>query len=85
MRTTIETKSEGTLSFWASESDSTHYVYLEGSGKGILGRLICQGGGFSGTTVTCDGTEDGLRRAARKWWRQHLTHQRKLRAGGWID
>jgi hypothetical protein len=70
MRTTIKTRSDrGTLSFWANDKRGA-YVYLEDKGAGTTGSQICEGGGFRGNTITCDGTPEGLARVARQWWRQ---------------
>lgn len=73
MRTKIHTMSRGTLCFWANDNPNGAYVYLEDKGPGTTGSQICEGGGFRGNTVRCNGTPEGLARAARRWWRQART------------
>ena len=78
MRFTIKSRKFGDQDFWANQKEPqpgricSAYVYLEDRGPGTTGSQICEGGGFMGSTVSCDGTPEGLERAARRWWRQHL-------------
>jgi len=83
MRFTINSRKFGPQTFWANEKTDGQvplaYVYLEDRGPGTTGSQICEGGGFMGNTVMCNGTQEGLERAARRWWKQRL---RDLRAMG---
>lgn len=64
---TIHTKDKGHLSFFVP--DSGGYVRLTTDSKpGTLGRQICYGGGFHGSTVSA--TPETLRETAYKWIRQ---------------
>lgn len=79
MRFTIKTRNHGLKEFWANERPGgSSYVYLEDTGTGTTGSQICDGGWFRGSTVMCNGTPEGLERAARKWWRQYLSNQREM-------
>jgi len=73
MRFTINSRKHGKQTFWANE-----YVYLEDRGQGTNGSQICEGGHFMGETVTCNGTQEGLERAARKWWKQRMRNEREM-------
>jgi hypothetical protein len=71
---TIKTRNHGDATFFvrdsATDADSG-YVYLESKGKtGTLGKQICAGGDFSGSTLTA--TVETLGKVARAWHRQHL-------------
>ena len=79
MRLTIRAKTEietiyGTekpvFEFWAP--DNGGYVRLESDGKsGTLGQQICDGGGFSGGTVSA--TPENFTRVCRSWYRQYMS------------
>jgi hypothetical protein len=78
MRLTIKAKKEietltGTekpvFKFWAP--DNGGYVRLESDGKsGTLGQQICDGGGFSGSTVSC--SPANFDRVCRSWYRAYM-------------
>lgn len=75
MRYTINSRRFGERTFWANAKEGPHasaYVYLEDRGPGTLGSQICEGGGFRGNTLLCNGTEEGLARVAKRWWKQFL-------------
>jgi len=75
MRFTIKSRKHGPQTFWANAKEgsfASSYVYLEDRGPGTTGSQICEGGGFRGSTVTCNGTEKGLERVARRWWKQYM-------------
>lgn len=77
MNTTIKTKHHGDKIFWANERDGgSSYVFLECGPQrhGTLGQQITENGG---STVTCDGTQAGLEKTARKWWAAQLRDIRK--------
>lgn len=84
MRYTIKSRKHGNQDFWANAKEQqpgrvmSAYVFLEDKGPGTLGSQICEGGSFSGNTVTCNGTPEGLEKAARQWWRQHLRSERAM-------
>ncbi|MGY1168729.1 hypothetical protein ACW7BX_27605, partial [Klebsiella pneumoniae] len=42
------------------------------------GAQICRGGGFMGSTLYCDASEDDLASVARKWYRQFVRERRKF-------
>ena len=78
MRLTIKSKTEietltGTekpvFEFWAPEQGG--YVRLESRGKsGTLGQQICEGGGFSGGTISA--TPENFDRVCRSWYRAYI-------------
>lgn len=71
---TLKTRNHGEKSFFVPRDGG--YVRLESDrNHGTLGRQICYGGGFFGNTITA--TPETLEAVARKWWRQHLTAERK--------
>lgn len=84
MRFTIKSRKHGDQDFWANNKEplfgrvQSAYVFLEDKGPGTLGSQICEGGGFRGDTVTCNGTPEGLEKAARQWWRQYLRNEREM-------
>ncbi|ENR3157355.1 TPA: hypothetical protein MCX28_005631, partial [Klebsiella pneumoniae] len=67
MNFTIKSRKTGEIfSFYAPESGG--YVHLESPGhSGNTGAQICRGGGFMGSTLYCDASEDDLASVARKW------------------
>lgn len=53
----------------------TGYVYVDmsGSNPGTLGRQICSGGGFLGSTLSYYGdSDDGFENFCRRWWKKYL-------------
>ncbi|HBQ1085877.1 TPA: hypothetical protein L7K09_005375 [Klebsiella pneumoniae] len=77
MNFTIKSRKTGEIfSFYAP--DSGGYVHLESPGRpGSTGAQICRGGGFMGSTLYCDASEDDLASVARKWYRQYMEERRK--------
>mgnify|MGYP001213148601 CR=1 FL=1 len=76
MRVTINTRNHGQLSFFAPANGG--YVRLESEGKpGTLGAQICEGGQFSGSTLSCGASEESLESVARRWWKQRRACNRK--------
>lgn len=78
--TTYTTKTrefgEVTFSAPAATEDRASYVYVDTNGQpGTLGRQICYGGDFSGSTVTA--TTGGLKAAAQAWMRQRRDWMRR--------
>lgn len=72
-RITISTR-RGKREFWCP--DAGGYVRLETEGhSGTLGRQICEGGGFMGSTLTADA--ETLPKVARRWLRQQRDGLRK--------
>ena len=70
MNFTIKSRKTGEIfSFYAP--DSGGYVHLESPGR--PGR-----GGFMGSTLFCDASEDDLASVARKWYRQFVRERRKF-------
>ena len=71
---TINTRDHGPATFFVRDSATagdSGYVYLESAGKpGTLGKQICDGGDFSGETLTA--TVESLPKVARNWHRKHL-------------
>lgn len=66
-RMTIKTRDQGTLQFFVP--DAGGYVRLESDAQpGTLGRQICEGGGFTGSTLQA--TPETLATVARRWWKQ---------------
>lgn len=78
MNFTITSRKTGEIfSFYAP--DSGGYVHLESPGRpGSTGAQICRGGGFMGSTLYCDASEDDLASVARKWYRQFVRERRKF-------
>ena len=72
MNIIIKSKTYGKLSFFidlGGDSPYDKYVFLElGDRHGTLGRQICDGGGFMGSTITAN--PETLRAECRKWLRQ---------------
>jgi len=55
--------------------DNGGYVRLEdGANHGTLGRQICHGGGFQGSTIYCS-DEDDFRDECRHWYRSFMRAQ----------
>ena len=70
----IKTRKEGEMSFFCPADGG--YVFLEGEGRpGTLGRQICKGGDFMGSTLLARG--ETLAAVARKWLRQRRACARK--------
>ena len=71
---TINTREHGQATFFVRDSataGNSGYVYLESAGNsGTLGKQICEGGDFSGETLTA--TVESLPKVARNWHRKHL-------------
>ena len=78
MNFTIKSRKTGEIfSFYAPESGV--YVHLESPGhSGNTGAQICRGGGFMGSTLYCDASEDDLASVARKWYRQFVRERRRF-------
>ena len=78
MNFTIKSRKTGKI-FSFSAPDSGGYVHLESPGHpGNTGAQICCGGGFMGSTLPCDASEDDLATVARKWYRQFVRERRKF-------
>ena len=77
MNFTIKSRKTGEIfSFYAP--DRGGYVHLESPGRpGSTGAQICRGGGFMGSTLFCDASEDDLASVARQWYRQYMEERRK--------
>jgi hypothetical protein len=85
MRLTIKSKTEietltGTekpvFEFWAPTDGG--YVRLETPGKsGTLGQQICDGGRFSGSTVSA--TPENFVRVCRSWYRAYMRAEKASR------
>ena len=78
MNFTIKSRKTGEIfSFYAPESGG--YVHLESPGhSGNTGAQICRGGGFMGSTLYCDASEDDLASVARKWYRLCVRERRYI-------
>lgn len=51
----------------------TGYIYVDINGRpGTLGKQICRGGGFTGSTLSCSGTEERFEDICRSWYRAYL-------------
>lgn len=74
-RFTIKTRTNGTLDFFCP--DNGGYIRLDGRGAnhGSMGRQICAGGGFGGSTLTA--TPATLEAVARRWYTAFRADQRK--------
>lgn len=74
-RFAINTRTNGSMEFFVP--DNGGYVRLESEGKsGTLGRQICEGGGFMGSTIMAD--EKTLEAKARRWYRAYRAAQREF-------
>lgn len=70
MGLTINTRKYGPQTFFMNGGGG--YVYLETQGKpGTLGKQICSGGGFTGSTLSA--TPDTFEAVCRNWHRKHLS------------
>lgn len=71
MQLTIKSrKLNRNFEFWAP--DSGGYIFLESEGRpASLGQQICQGGGFTGSTLSARSPED-FEAQCRAWYRAHL-------------
>ena len=70
---TIKSTKHGDQTFFVASNGG--YVRLErGNNHGTLGKQICYGGSFYGSTVTA--TEATLGTEARKWWKHYLKNER---------
>ena len=68
MRYTIKPRQGEPLTFWAP--DSGGYIRLESNGRsGTLGRILCEGGGLWGNTLSAS-CEADLKATVRRWYRQ---------------
>jgi len=62
-------KHDKTFNFWMNGEQG--YIHLESKGRpGQLGRQICKGGEFGGSTLYAD-SEDEFLRKCREWYRNH--------------
>ncbi len=72
MSNTLTIKSRKTgekFEFWMPYSGG--YIHLESKGKsGTLGRQICKGGGFTGSTLYA--TPESFKDICRSWYRAHM-------------
>lgn len=74
-RFTIKTRTNGSMEFFTP--DAGGYVRLESAGKsGTMGRQICAGGGFGGSTLTANAAS--LQSVARRWYRAYRAAQREF-------
>jgi hypothetical protein len=70
MRFTIKSRNEGDFNFWCP--DNGGYIYLELEGKpGTLGKQICHGGGFFGSTMSCSNRPSDFEATCRYWYRKY--------------
>jgi hypothetical protein len=76
MRTTINTREFGELTFFTG--NGTNYVFVDINGQpGTLGKQICDGGGLMGSTISCRSTRPSdFEKLCKKWWRNYLRDQR---------
>ncbi len=76
--TTLTIRSRRTgeeFNFWMN--DGGGYIHLESKGRnGCLGRQICKGGGFTGSTLSAN-TENQFKERCRKWYRAYQEDTKK--------
>lgn len=66
---TIKTREHGTVTFFMNSDGG--YIYLETANRpGILGKQICRGGDFTGSTLSA--TPETFAATCRKWHRQRM-------------
>ena len=66
---TIKTRTHGTVTFFMNGDGG--YVYLETANRsGTLGKQICVGGDFTGSTISA--TPETFAKVCRKWHKQRL-------------
>lgn len=77
MNITIKSKKlNKEFTFFRNAGDGLKYVYLEQDGNpGTLGDQICEGGAFSGNTVSC--SQVGFESTCRRWYRAHMRRLEK--------
>jgi hypothetical protein len=63
-----------TVYFWKNPGHSYVYTNLEERGKG-LGRQICVGGGFTGSTLIA--SDESMARVCRRWYRAYIKNYRQ--------
>ena len=62
-------KTGETFEFWMPIDGG--YIHLESEGKsGVLGRQICKGGSFFGSTLRA--TPETFKSVCRNWYRAHM-------------
>ncbi|UTM60437.1 hypothetical protein L4174_023930 (plasmid) [Photobacterium sp. CCB-ST2H9] len=65
-------KTGETFEFWMPSKGG--YIRLESEGKeGVLGRQICKGGGFMGSTL--EATPETFKNVCRNWYRAYMKEQ----------
>lgn len=75
---TTKTREFGEITFSAPAASDTDtgYVFVDTNGQpGTLGKQICDGGDFRGSTIRA--THETLKSAAQKWLRQRRDWMRK--------
>lgn len=74
MEMTIKSRNTGEIfSFFMPSGGG--YIYLQTKDRpGTLGRQICHGGGFMGSTIEAV-SEEGFKSACRRWYRAYTRHQ----------
>lgn len=79
MKTTINTKDHGKVTFFVQCSGG--YVWVDLNGKpGTLGKQICQGGYMTGSTLSHNAeSQADFDRFCRNWWAAHLRNYREMR------
>jgi len=72
MRTTIKSKKlNRTFEFWAP-TNGGHITLEEGEKVGCLGRQICEGGEFLGSTLVTPADEKRFGKICRSWYKALL-------------
>lgn len=70
----IKSREYGEISFFMPTDGG--YVHLESSGKpGTLGKQICKGGDFMGSTLSA--TPETFEAVCRRWHRQRMAYVRE--------
>lgn len=79
MKTTINSKEHGEITFFCPGSGK--YVWVDLNGKpGTLGNQICQGGNLRGNTLSYYGEDqEGFDKYCRSWWKAYLRNEREMR------
>lgn len=78
MKTTINTKSNGEVTFFSPNNGG--YIWVDLNGKpGTLGNQICHGGNLMGSTMSYRGEDQAaFDKLCRNWWKSYRKGEREM-------
>lgn len=78
MKTTINTRNHGEVTFFTTGKNGYVWVNLNGQ-PGTLGNQICDGGHLSGSTMSCQSNSlTDFEKLCRNWWKRYLANKRNF-------